>query len=308
VTPGARWAVDWAALQRLLPAVLASWFVAISALRLTVLERTQIGFDGRLYRAATEAWLHGGDPWQVSQNGVYYAAPPPSLLPFVPLTWVPEDVAVGLLIAICIGANLLAFRRLRMPWWWIAFPPLFDGIWNANVHVLVAPLIIAGLSPLAGVLKIYALAVPLIRGQMRAVLVSVGLLLATVPILPWPEFLNQLPHILDQLRLQSDGGLSVTSFPPLIAGILAVVAVAALVIVGRERASWLAVPVLWPSTQWYYSSMSYPGATTAAAFILAVPLKGGPFLALIVVALGVILRRRSSAPPDPSPNAGFASR
>jgi hypothetical protein len=290
--------IDRYGMKRLLPSILAAWFLVISALRLTILVRTQIGFDGRLYRAATDAWLHGGDPWQVSRVGVFYAAPPPSLLPFVPLTWVPEDLAIGMLIVGSIVASLLAFRRLGMPFWWIAFPPLVDGIWNANVHVLVVPLIVAGLAPLAGLLKIYALAVPLIQRRIRGAVVSVALLLVTAPILPWGQFLGQLPHILEQLRMQSDDGLSVTSFPGPIAVILAGLAIIALVIVGRERASWFAVPVLWPSTQWYYSAMASPGATPLAAFVLAIPLKGGPFLALVVLAIETVVRRRVAAAAD----------
>ena len=43
-----------------------------------------IGIDASLYTAASAAWLNGTDPWSVALVGVYYAAPPPTLLAFVP--------------------------------------------------------------------------------------------------------------------------------------------------------------------------------------------------------------------------------
>jgi predicted cobalt transporter CbtA len=33
-------------------------------------------------------------------------------------------------------------RRLRLPIWWLAFPPLVDGVYIANPHVFVVPLIL----------------------------------------------------------------------------------------------------------------------------------------------------------------------
>ena len=274
--------------------MLASWFIAISTLRLAVLQHTLVGFDGRLYRSATMAWLAGGDPWKVSFQGVYYAAPPPSLLPFVPLTWLPEDVAIAILIGLCVVASVILLRRVGLPLWWLAFPPLVDGIWNANVHVLVAPLLLLGLAPLAGVLKVYALAVPTIHGEWKSIALSGLVLVATIPILPWGTFLNELPAIVSQLSTQSRGGLSVTGFPPPAAAALAVLAGAAIFIVGRERGAWFAVPVLWPSTQWYYSSTAIPGASSLAALVLAVPIGGGAFLALMVLAVETVVRRRSA--------------
>jgi hypothetical protein len=260
-------------------------------MRLAVIAPDGPGFDGRLYRSATVAWLNGQDPWTVVQGGVYFAAPPPSLLPMIPFALLPEPLAIGLLLALCLGSTVWAIRRLRAPIWWLAFPPLVDGIWNANVHVLVMPLILAGLAPIATIVKVYGGVVPAIRLELRALVLTGALLVITAPFLPWLRFIDELPTILLQLRLQSGGGQSITALPMPWLAVAGVAALAALALVGRERAAWLAVPVLWPSTQWYYASLAIPAlvgspASLVAAAILAAPISQAPLIA--VVALGVI--------------------
>jgi hypothetical protein len=284
-------------LRPLLPWLLATWFVAISAMRMLVIASGGPGFDGRLYRTATVSWLAGGDPWLVSQGGVYFGAPPPSLLPMIPFAILPEAVGVGALLALGVVSSAWAIRRLRLPLWWLAFPPLVDGMWNANPHVLIMPLIVAGLAPVAVVIKVYGGVVPLMRFEVRALLLSALALAVTAPFLPWRQFLDDLPFVLSQLRLQSNGGLSVWAAPLPWLLILAVIAVGALLVIGRERAAWWAVPVLWPSTQWYYASIAIPGMTGSGpwllgAAILAVPLEFGPIVALLVCAAGVLITNR----------------
>ena len=53
--------------------------------------------------------------------------------------------------------------------------------------------------------------------------------------------------------------------------VLIPVAVVALVLMGRRAAAWWVVPVLWPSTQWYYTSLAMPATTLLAGFVVAVP-------------------------------------
>ena len=155
----------------------------------------------------------------------------------VPFTWVPEDVAVGLIIIFGLIGTLWAIRRLRLPLWWIAFPPFIDGLYNANPHVLILPLLVAGAAPIAVLVKIYAGVVPLIRGDLRAVLLSAAILVVTIPILPWAWFIDQMPTIMDALRAQASGGMSAWAIP-----ILVPVGVVALLVMGRDRAAWWAVP------------------------------------------------------------------
>jgi len=279
-------------------------------MRLALIAKDGPGFDGRLYRTATLAWLNGQDPWSVVQGGVYFAAPPPSLLPMVPFAFLPEAAAVAALLVIGVAANVLMLRRLGAPIWWLAFPPLVDGIWNSNPHVLVAPLIVFGLGPLAVFVKVYA-GVPLgVLFLIRALAIAVAALVITLPLLPWARFIDELPTILLQLRLQSGGGLSITALPIPVLVIAAVIGVVSLVVAGRERAAWLAVPVLWPSTQWYYGSIAIPAllrpsSSLVAAAIFAVPFAQGPLLAVVVLAaleLATRLRERPAHGTLPSPN------
>jgi hypothetical protein len=282
-----------------LPLLLATWFVVISVMRLIVIVPGGFGIDGRLYRAATVAWLAGADPWFVSINGISFGAPPPTLLPMLPFALVPEPVGVGAILVLSIAGSLWAFRRLGMPWWWIAFPPLVDGFWNANPHGLVMPLLVAGLAPLAIFVKLYAGVVPAIRLEIRPLIVTAVLLMATVPILPWSTYLADLPFISSQFRVISQGGLSVWSLDPVLTWIalaVGLVALAVLVVLERERAAWVAMPVFWPWTEWYYSSLAIPGlagdgAWMLAAAVMAIPLRGGPVLGIIALAIIAVARR-----------------
>jgi hypothetical protein len=71
------------------------------------------------------------------------------------------------------------------------------------------------------------------------------------------------------------------------------VAIVALLFAGRERAAWLAVPALWPTTQWYYSTLAIPALTPIAAAVIAMPVPGAAVVAAVIVA---IQRRNTSVP------------
>jgi hypothetical protein len=218
---------------------------------------------------------------------------------------VPEAVGVGALLVLGLASSAWAIRRLGLPLWWLAFPPLVDGMWNANPHVLVMPLIVAGLVPVAIVVKLYGAVVPVVRGEIRVLAVTALILAVTAPILPWATFLRDLPIITTNFRLTSGGGLSVWSFDlPVLAVALLAAGLAFLVVVSvdRDRAAWIAMPVFWPYTQWYYSSIAIPGVSGSGpwllgAAILAIPLSGGPVVALIVCAVGVLMTTRRTAAP-----------
>jgi hypothetical protein len=256
-----------------------AWFVIISVMRLSALARFgEPGYDGMLYRAATIRWLEGGDPWLIPESGAIYAAPPPTLLAMLPFAIVPEAIARPVLLALGVAATVWMIRRLRLPLWWLAFPPLVDVLWNANPHVFVAPLLVAGLAPLAAMVKLYAGAVPAIRLDWKALAATAAVMLVTLPFLPWGLFIERWPDVSRALEDQSaGGGLSVWVTPLL----LPVAAVAA-VLIGRERFAWWSIPVFWPFTQWYYSSIALPVLTPLAAVALSIPVPGATTVALVI--------------------------
>src|SRR5688500_10174865 len=76
--------LDWV-LARVVPISLFLTFVVVSVDKLVVwVVSGNLAIDLRIYRAAAEAGLRGLNPWDVAVGGYYFAAPPPSLLPYVP--------------------------------------------------------------------------------------------------------------------------------------------------------------------------------------------------------------------------------
>jgi hypothetical protein len=271
-----------------------AWFGIVSVIRLWSLLPTTPGYDGMLYRDATLRWLAGGDPWALRTGDAVFGAPPPTLLAMLPFAALPDDVARIALVGLGIVASVWVIRRLRLPLWWLAFPPLVDGLYIANPHVFVVPLLVAGAGPLAIFMKVYAGAVPALLFRWRTLAVTAILALATVPFLPWALFIERWPQVSAALASQSGGGgLSVLATP-----LLLPVAIAAAVVLGRERLAWWSVPVFWPYTQWYYASMVLPVATPLAAVALATPIPGATTVAIVLAAIEAVHRRRS-APPEP---------
>ena len=284
-------AARWARLRPVLWILLPAWFATISAIRLSVLvSLSGPGYDGMLYRDATVRWLAGGDPWSATTGYALFGAPPPTLIAMLPFALLPEALARIALVGLGVAASVWLIRRLRLPLWWLAFPPLVDGMYIANPHVFVVPLLVAGAAPLAIFVKVYAGAVPALLLRWRALLVTAILVIATVPFLPWASFIQRWPQVSAALASQSGGGgLSALATPRLLP-----IAIAAALYLGRTRLAWWAVPAFWPYTQWYYSSMILPVATPLAAAALAVPVQGATTVGIVLAAVELAwLRRRT---------------
>ena len=278
---------------------LQTWFAVETSLALVQasMDTRYIFFDARLYDAATRAWLAAGDPWQVEIAGNYFAAPPPTLLPLVPFALLPPEVGyLALALVVAIGA-VASVWLLRLPWWWLLFPPLVQSVISGNVQSLLVPLILVGAGPVAALLKVYA-AVPLIiLGRWRALIVLAGVLLVTAPILPWQSFLANLDEIGARLSSQNENGL-----PNLLLVVIAPAVLLALWVVGRQRAAWLAVPAIWPAQQFYYGTMVMPTRSKIAAAIVAFPAAGAGTVALFVLAF-ITWRARGRSPGPVGPVA-----
>ena len=260
---------------------LPAWFAieSIAGIAKAAMDTRYIFFDARLYLKATQVWLDGGDPWQVHIAGNYFAAPPPSMLPLVPLALLPPDIGYLVLALAVLGGAVATVRLLGLPWWWILFPPLVQTVLSGNVQGLLVPLILVRAGPVAALLKVYAAVPLLILGRWRSLLVLGLVLIATLPVLPWSMFIANLDVIGARLAEQNEHGL-----PNVVLIALSPVILAALWIVGRERAAWLAVPALWPSQQFYYGTLVMPVRSKIAAALVALPVAGSGTVALFVVA------------------------
>ena len=258
------------------------WFAIESILGVAVAAKdtTYWFFDARLYLDATRAWLAGGNPWDVQLAGNYFAAPPPTLLAFAPLALLPPDVGVALVALAVIGGAIATVRLLHLPWWWLLFPPLVQCVLSANVQSLIVPLILLPGGALAVVLKIYA-GLPLaILGRWRSLVVAAGIMVATLPVLPWATYISEFglisQRLADQSKLTLPMGLLLLLSPLVVLG---------LVVVGRERAAWLVVPAIWPSQQFYYGTIAMPTRSKTATALIALPVPGNGLLALGALAL-----------------------
>jgi hypothetical protein len=247
--------------------------------------------DLRIYRAAAQALFAGENPWNAGVLGITFAAPPPTLIAYIPAGLLPEPLAIALYGAISLVAAAATLRALSLPFWWLLFPPLSEGLMQLNPDVVVIALLVRP-SPLAGlamVMKIYA-ALPLLLGERwRALFVGVGLCLLSAPL--WPQFLEAAGTVALALPAQSGGGLSAAGTW------LLVPVVISLVYLWRRGAEWLAVPAIWPYAQFHYSTLALPVAARnfGVALLLCAPIAMAAPIATLYYAAFVFLSARLAA-------------
>ena len=247
---------------------LPAWFAVIDLL--WVAKPGVVGVDARHYQRAADAWLAGGDPWKVTQGGIAYSAGPHTLLFYAPTSLLPIDVSVVLWMALGLAASAWLVRRLGLPWWWIAFPPLAHSIWNGNPQTIALALLVLGgplAAALAAGLKLYT-GVALVN-RWRDGVIAAALLLVTLPLLPWQQYLHDGLGVGNLVATSWNG--SAWRVPILIPPTLL-----ALWILRRRGAEWFAIPAVWPATEFYYVAMALPAVVgkpiLAAALALPMPL------------------------------------
>jgi hypothetical protein len=295
--------------------VLLVWFTTMSVYRVigpAITGPVDLGWDAVVYARAARALLDGGNPWTAGIPNGTFAAPPPSLIPFLPFAYLPDLVTQLAWVGLSIVAALYVFRRLRLPLWWFLFPPVLLAIVAGSsalplVALLVRGGVIADAAAVVG--RIYS-AVPLaVLGRWRALLVAAAVILVTAPFLDWGVYLRDLPSINATLAAQSGSGNSALAVP-----ILIPLAAAGLLLLGRRRAAWLAVPALWPNAQEYYAVIALPVAAEVplATMAMATPLTPG-IIAVGLFAQGVwdrflARRRRPGIVISHQASAGTADR
>jgi hypothetical protein len=269
-----------------------------------------VGLDAHIYYRGSAAWLGGQNPWATGAllygRFYNYAGLPPTAVLLSPLTLMPEEVFVWLWFALSIGAAVVAVWALRLPVAWAVYPPLLFGAIAANPHVVMLALLLAGGTwggGLASVLKVVAIPPLVGERRWRALVVSCAAIGASVVLLPglWSSFLNQAGTLQESIYSESGGGFSAWGMP--LVFVPALLALCVLARLDLRAAAWLAVPALFPTTQYYYAMFALPvDPFLAAAMAFPVPL-GPPLLTIVyaVVRLGAAARRR------PEPHAGSDS-
>lgn len=273
---------------------LPAWFVVIDLL--WIVKPITFGIDARHYQRAASAWLTGGDPWSVYEYDVQYAAGPHTLLLYAPTHLVPLPVATAIWMLIGAAAAVWAVRRLDLPLWWFAFPPLFHAVWNGNPQTLMVALLMIGAawaSAGAAIVKLYALVPLLFRPRQ---LVVAGIVLAvTLLVVPWQLYLGAGAGAAAHLDGAWNG--SAWRIP-----VLLVPTVLGLWVLRRRGAEWWSVPAIWPATQFYYVSTVLPVVarrpTLAALMAAPVPLMA-PVLVMGLALAKVAEERRPGILPAP---------
>jgi hypothetical protein len=270
-------------------------FLLISVLDLARHYPETIGIDTRIYYRAAEAYVDGGDPWSAYASGTgdneyHFAALPPTVLVFVPLTLLPERFAVWVVLWISVLSAYYIVRRLRLPLWWMLFPPLVQGIYAANPQVPLLAMLISGVSALAAVapmLKIYAFA-PLVGNRwITAIAIATGYLALSIVVAPslWASYLDRAGDIAARLVVEAKGGYSATGTEPLLVA-AALLGLGLLATVDFPAAGWLASPALVPASQFHLSTMAMPVLAARPAIIftvaMALPVKELPTAAIAI--------------------------
>ncbi len=245
---------------------LPAWFLAIDALWIAKPEA--LGIDARHYQNAAAAGLAGRDPWAVTEQGIPYAAGPHTLLFYAPTSVLTLTLATWIWLVVGVLAAVWLVRRLELPWWWIAFPPLLHGVWNGNPQTIALALLVQGSLGSAVVavgLKLYG-AIPLLP-RWRHLLVAGIVLAALTLLLPWQLYLERGLGVGSHLQTAWNG--SAWRIPLLIPPTLL-----ALWILRRRGAEWFAVPAVFPATQFYYVAMALPALVgrPVLAALLALPM------------------------------------
>jgi hypothetical protein len=227
-----------------------------------------------------------------------------------PMTLLPEEAFVWLWMILSLAAAIAVIRALRLPAIWVAYPPLLYGVIAANPHVVVLVLLVAGGTwggALASVLKIVSIPPLVGERRWRALLLAAAATGVSVVLAPglWSEFLHRAGTIQATINSESGGGLSAWGGLHLL--IPTVIALVVLACIDLRASAWLAVPALFPTTQYYYAMFALPvdpflAATMALPLPMVVPLMT---IAYTAVRLGVVMwRRRGRGPQQRVPALG----
>ncbi|CAN5639887.1 hypothetical protein BH20CHL7_BH20CHL7_12780 [soil metagenome] len=244
---------------------LPAWFVVIDLLWIAKLD--VLAIDARHYQRAANAWLAGGNPFEVMEGTTPYLSGPHTLIFYAPTSLVPLPFATAVWMGIGVLAAVFMIRRLHLPLWWLLFPPLAHSLWNGNPQSLALALLVVGgalPSALAVAIKLYTGLVLVFRPKHA--IVAGLLLLVALPFVPWQQYLEQSAAATEAIGTSWNG--SAWRFPLLVPPTLL-----GLWILRRRGGEWFAVSAVFPLTQFYYVAMCLPALVgrTVLAALLAIP-------------------------------------
>jgi hypothetical protein len=246
-----------------------------------------LGADLRIYRLAAVAGLGGGNPWGDIGRDFQFAGPPPSLLPYLPAAFLPEDTAVLLYALGMVAGAAAVVRALGLPIWWLLFPPLFESLLSLSADALVLACV-ANAPAIAGAsvaFKIYGAIPLLVQRRWRALVVAGLIVLLSLPW--WGHFLASRDAVANTL-LTGTARLSAWGTWLMIPTVIA------LWVLRSRGAEWMIVPALWPATQLHYSTIALPAIARSPlmAFMLSFSVPLLPPLAVMAEAARVLVVNR----------------
>jgi hypothetical protein len=281
-------------------AALAGWFFEFSSINIAriVAAGVPLGMDIRIYYRGVQSWLATGDPWTakvlVADQPMSYAGSPATTLLLAPSALISEDQFAILWLVLTVLSAVAIVRWLRLPFWWLLFPPTVEALYSGNPQLVILMLLLAGAGRFGAVadsiavaLKVYPIVPLLGQRSVKRVALACGLTVGTFALAPglWIDYARQFGAISARLARESQGGYSAYYVP-----ILLVPTVLALLLLVRrdpKAAAWLAVPALWPASELHYATFAQPVMTAMLAVMLAVPVR---YMAPIAIVLYVLWR------------------
>jgi hypothetical protein len=286
-------------------AALAAWFADWTYARIAsfVASKVPVGQDIVIYYRGVQSWLNGSDPWAagvvVGHQTFSYAGSPATTILFAPSALLSEGQFTVLWLGLTALSAVAIIRSLRLPLWWLLFPPTTEALYSGNPQLVVLMLLLVGAGRLVALadsiavgLKVYAVIPLLGERHPRRIALAFGLTIATIVVAPslWINYVGQFGTISARLASQSENGYSAFYYPIL----LVPTAIAIFLLWRRDpkAAAWLTVPALWPSSEFHYSAFAQPVMTPLLAVLLAIPVQ----LLTPVAVLLYVFWRFASAP------------
>jgi len=244
--------------------------------------------DGLLYHDAAAAWIHGVDPWTTATpSGFHYAGLPTSVIIFAPFAAMDGRIFAACLGLASLAAAVVIVRKVRLPLYWLFFPPLVEAVNAGNPHVIALALMLTSGRPVASIIKVYFVVPLLGERRWRALAVLGAMCAITVVLWPalWSTYIREFWSVADRLQREAGGGFSVS-------GVAIIPVAIALASLGRSRAGWLAVPAIWPASQFFYASLALPVIEPWMGIPLAVRTPGVAAATVVLLAVVTAGRRR----------------